>query len=71
MPAVAGPALGIEPVCGVVAVVTAYAVGPASVAISAAPAAARATLRERRPTTARVRPESTPRITTTHFSHGR
>ena len=70
-PEVAGPALGIEPVCGVAAVSTAYAAGPASETTSAAAASPAAIRRGSRPRPATASAMTSPASSTTHRSHGR
>ncbi len=66
-----GPALGIEPVCGVAAVSTAYAVGPASDTTTAAAARPAATRRGSRPRPATASATTSPAPSTTQRSQGR
>ena len=61
----------MEPVCGVAAVSTAYAAGPASVATSAAAPTARAIRRGRNVTPASSSAETSPATSTRYFTQGR
>ncbi len=70
-PPLFGPALGMDPVCAVPAVVREYAAGAASPATRAAPATTRAMLRGRCRTPTSIRAEETPSTTTSHLSQGR
>ena len=69
-PATDGPAVGIEPLCGVTAVCTAYAAGAATPESTAAPTTA-ATQRRRPLGSSSAAPASTPSTSTTHRIHGR
>src|SRR3954454_923827 len=70
-PATAGPALGIEPVCAVVAVCTAYAAGPARPASRPTDRTVVTTARPTRSTTNRPTEAASPATRMSHLSQGR
>src|SRR3954452_19377945 len=66
-----GPAEGMEPVCGVPAVVREYAAGAVITATTAVPATTAATRRGRWRTPASIKAEEKPSSATPHLSQGR